>query len=162
MSKGRRWAAVPIWPQPREFGRAWSWLFILIPAGPRREEFKRAKGGGRQDIPHPPIWASDTSCLEHRTNAMVQSGHPGVCRPSLCSSCSAMAFFSIERLPEWPLFVSNLWAEWLFRGALLAASWGVIIEGRGRNNQEMGWVMQGLWCLADSFLPQSAAELDPP
>lgn len=93
---------------------------------------------------------------------MVQGGHPGACRLSLCSSCSATAFFNTEGLSERPLFVSILWAERLFPGGLIGSflrcDFG---HCRVRNNQEERWVMQGLWYLADSFLPQSAAELDP-
>lgn len=56
--------------------------FYFNSSRPMKEKSKQAKGGGRQDIPHPPIWTSDTSCLECRTNTAAQVGHPRVHRLS--------------------------------------------------------------------------------
>lgn len=137
-SEGRAWAA-PVRPPPREF---WQHTTLTLYFNSSQGKLEPAKGGGRQDIPHPPIWTGDTFCLGERS-------HPGLCRlsclpPALprpflalrgCLSTASLSpasrHSSCSRGP--PGSLSQVWF------------WPVQVEG---------WVMQSSWCLAESFLPQ--------
>lgn len=97
----------------------WQHTILTLYFNPSQGKFQPAKGGGRQDIPHPPIWTGDTFCLgDHSGSRRPPWGLQAV----LPSSCSATAFSNSEGMSEQSFFVSSFHSQQLFQGALLTAS----------------------------------------
>lgn len=71
----------------------WQRSLLTLYFNSSRGESEPAKGGGRQAIPHPPIWTGGTSCLGERSRSRRP---PWGLQTVLPCSCSAVAFLTLR------------------------------------------------------------------